>query len=230
MSAYAWQGGSRNELYSLYQRSDPRSASTRWAPRAAIPRSCALRTAYCCSPDRRSTSCVRGTCAGSSTDTPVRTTGDLPCSACSQRGMDGVPDSKLGRCDPGDEFLETAWAGDADCLVAGDQDRLVLSPFARIPVQKPADFLAQGPRQPCCRSRLSLRPGRVGLFAASGPRTGSPICEHRAPPSRSTLRKAGHCAPSRRVTHRCRIPGNRRSAYRFQFSASRLLVGSLPCT
>src|ERR1700751_1986389 len=44
--------------------------------------------------------------------------------------------------DPDDNtLLEIAIAGRADCLVAGDQDLLVLDPFQGIPILTPAGFL-----------------------------------------------------------------------------------------
>ena len=44
--------------------------------------------------------------------------------------------------DPKDnKFLEVAVAGKADVIVSGDQDLLVLHPFAGIPILQPAAFL-----------------------------------------------------------------------------------------
>jgi predicted nucleic acid-binding protein len=40
-----------------------------------------------------------------------------------------------------DKFLEVAVAGEADVIVSGDEDLLVLHPFAGIPILPPADFL-----------------------------------------------------------------------------------------
>jgi putative PIN family toxin of toxin-antitoxin system len=40
-----------------------------------------------------------------------------------------------------DKFLEVAVAGEADVIVSGDQDLLILHPFAGIPILPPADFL-----------------------------------------------------------------------------------------
>lgn len=40
-----------------------------------------------------------------------------------------------------DKFLSLAYAGQASCLVSGDQDLLVLHPFQNIPILNPADFL-----------------------------------------------------------------------------------------
>jgi putative PIN family toxin of toxin-antitoxin system len=42
-----------------------------------------------------------------------------------------------------DKFLEAALAAEADCIVSGDTDLLVLSPFDNIPVLRPAEFLAR---------------------------------------------------------------------------------------
>ncbi len=41
-----------------------------------------------------------------------------------------------------DKFLELAVAGDATCIVSGDRDLLVLSPFRGIPVLTPREFLS----------------------------------------------------------------------------------------
>ena len=41
-----------------------------------------------------------------------------------------------------DKLLETAMMGEADCLITGDRDLLVMSPFHDIPIVTPADFLA----------------------------------------------------------------------------------------
>lgn len=40
------------------------------------------------------------------------------------------------------KFLEVAFNGDANCLITGDQDLLVLHPFRGIPILSPAQFLA----------------------------------------------------------------------------------------
>ena len=40
-----------------------------------------------------------------------------------------------------DKFLEVAVAGKADAIVSGDEDLLVLHPFAGIPILSPAAFL-----------------------------------------------------------------------------------------
>ena len=42
-----------------------------------------------------------------------------------------------------DKFLELAVCGNADCVVTGDQDLLVLNPFRGIPVLTPKEFLDQ---------------------------------------------------------------------------------------
>jgi uncharacterized protein len=41
-----------------------------------------------------------------------------------------------------DKFLDVAVEGDADALVSGDEDLLVLHPFQGIPIVQPAQFLA----------------------------------------------------------------------------------------
>jgi putative PIN family toxin of toxin-antitoxin system len=44
--------------------------------------------------------------------------------------------------DPRDnKFLELAISGNAECIVSGDQDLLVLHPFRGISIVKPRDFL-----------------------------------------------------------------------------------------
>jgi putative PIN family toxin of toxin-antitoxin system len=46
--------------------------------------------------------------------------------------------------DPKDnKFLEVAVNGDADCIVSGDGDLLVLNPFRGIPVVMPQEFLSR---------------------------------------------------------------------------------------
>lgn len=40
-----------------------------------------------------------------------------------------------------DKFLELAVSGNAECIVSGDQDLLVLHPFRGIPIVTPRDFL-----------------------------------------------------------------------------------------
>jgi predicted nucleic acid-binding protein len=42
-----------------------------------------------------------------------------------------------------DKFLAAALAGPAGCIVSGDEDLLVLSPFEGIPVLRPAEFVAR---------------------------------------------------------------------------------------
>lgn len=41
-----------------------------------------------------------------------------------------------------DKFLEAAKTGEADCIVSGDSDLLVLHPFGEIAILRPAEFLA----------------------------------------------------------------------------------------
>ncbi|MDE0478624.1 MAG: hypothetical protein OXI13_03250 [Gammaproteobacteria bacterium] len=41
------------------------------------------------------------------------------------------------------KFLETVLMGEADCLITGDRDLLVMSPFHDIPILTPADCLAR---------------------------------------------------------------------------------------
>ncbi|MEO1016969.1 MAG: putative toxin-antitoxin system toxin component, PIN family [Pseudomonadota bacterium] len=41
-----------------------------------------------------------------------------------------------------DKLLETALTGNADCIVTGDQDLLVMGPFRSIPIVEPRQFLA----------------------------------------------------------------------------------------
>ena len=59
------------------------------------------------------------------------------------RGEVVVPEERITACrDPKDDkFLEVAVAGKADVIVSGDQDLLVLHPFAGIPIVPPAAFL-----------------------------------------------------------------------------------------
>jgi putative PIN family toxin of toxin-antitoxin system len=59
------------------------------------------------------------------------------------RGEAVVPEERIIACrDPKDDkFLEVAVAGKADVIVSGDQDLLVLHPFAGIPIVPPAAFL-----------------------------------------------------------------------------------------
>ena len=59
------------------------------------------------------------------------------------RGEAVEPEERIAACrDPRDDtFLEVAVAGKADVLVSGDEDLLVLDPFAGIPTLSPAAFL-----------------------------------------------------------------------------------------
>lgn len=59
------------------------------------------------------------------------------------RGEKVVPSQRIEACrDPKDDkFLEVAVAGQAEVLVTGDRDLLVLSPFQGIPFITPAEFL-----------------------------------------------------------------------------------------
>lgn len=59
------------------------------------------------------------------------------------RGEAVVPQERITACrDPkDDQFLEVAVSGRADVIVSGDQDLLVLHPFAGIPILPPATFL-----------------------------------------------------------------------------------------
>jgi predicted nucleic acid-binding protein len=41
-----------------------------------------------------------------------------------------------------DKFLEVAVAGQADVIVSGDEDLLILDPYAGIPIVSPRGFLA----------------------------------------------------------------------------------------
>ena len=52
---------------------------------------------------------------------------------------------KIAECrDPKDnKFLELAVAGNADCVITGDKDLLVLNPFRGIKIISPSDFLIQ---------------------------------------------------------------------------------------
>ena len=53
--------------------------------------------------------------------------------------------ARLGCRDPEDDkFLETALMGEAECVVTGDQDLQVLSPFHNIPILSPVDFRSGG--------------------------------------------------------------------------------------
>jgi hypothetical protein len=55
------------------------------------------------------------------------------------------PKIEITECrDPKDnKFLELALAGNADCIVTGDKDLLVLNPFRGIKIISPSDFLIQ---------------------------------------------------------------------------------------
>ena len=61
------------------------------------------------------------------------------------RGELVTPQKKISACrDPKDnKFLEAALAGEADCIVSGDADLLVLTPFQDIPILRPAEVLAK---------------------------------------------------------------------------------------
>ena len=61
------------------------------------------------------------------------------------RGELVVPQITITDCrDPKDnKFLETAIESNADALVTGDSDLLVLHPFQGIPILRPAEFLAR---------------------------------------------------------------------------------------
>lgn len=53
-----------------------------------------------------------------------------------------ITDAKMGcRDSDDDKLLETALMGEADCLINGDRDLLVMSPFHDIPIVTPAQFL-----------------------------------------------------------------------------------------
>ena len=54
-----------------------------------------------------------------------------------------MPTERIAVCrDPKDDkFLEVAVAGEADVIVSGDQDLLVLHPFGGIPIIPPVAFL-----------------------------------------------------------------------------------------
>jgi putative PIN family toxin of toxin-antitoxin system len=61
------------------------------------------------------------------------------------RGELVTPQKKISAYrDPKDnKFLEAALAGEADCIVSGDADLLVLTPFEDIPILRPAEVLAK---------------------------------------------------------------------------------------
>lgn len=50
---------------------------------------------------------------------------------------------KLCRDPKDDMYLELALSGQADCIITGDQDLLVLNPFKNIPIITPLEFLNQ---------------------------------------------------------------------------------------
>ena len=53
-----------------------------------------------------------------------------------------ITGARMGCRDPDDDkLLETALTGEADCLVTGDRDLLVMAPFHGIPILTPAAFL-----------------------------------------------------------------------------------------
>ncbi|MDO9302397.1 MAG: putative toxin-antitoxin system toxin component, PIN family [Anaerolineales bacterium] len=61
------------------------------------------------------------------------------------RGELVVPTQTVSACrDPKDDkFLEAALAAQTDCIVSGDADLLVLTPFQDVPILRPAEFLAR---------------------------------------------------------------------------------------
>ncbi len=61
------------------------------------------------------------------------------------RGELVIPARAVVACrDPKDDkFLTAAVAGTAECIISGDADLLVLSPFEGIPVLRPAEFVAR---------------------------------------------------------------------------------------
>ena len=63
------------------------------------------------------------------------------------RGEPVAPGRTIAICrDPKDDkYLELAAAGQADVIVTGDDDLLVLDPFEGIPIVGPAQFLAMLP-------------------------------------------------------------------------------------
>jgi predicted nucleic acid-binding protein len=58
---------------------------------------------------------------------------------------DDITTQKVTACrDPKDDkFLEAALATQTDCIVSGDADLLVLTPFQDIPILRSAEFLAR---------------------------------------------------------------------------------------
>lgn len=61
------------------------------------------------------------------------------------RGEEIFPSTRIEACrDPkDDQILEVAVEGEADVIVTGDDDLLVLHPFQGIPIVGPAEFLAR---------------------------------------------------------------------------------------
>ena len=61
------------------------------------------------------------------------------------RGELVIPKREVTACrDPKDnKFLEAALAGEADAVVTGDDDLLVLHPFEDVDILRPAEFLAR---------------------------------------------------------------------------------------
>jgi putative PIN family toxin of toxin-antitoxin system len=61
------------------------------------------------------------------------------------RGKLVTPSRKVTACrNPNDDkFLEAALAAEADCIVSGDADLLVLTPLENIPILRAAEFLAR---------------------------------------------------------------------------------------
>lgn len=59
------------------------------------------------------------------------------------RGELVIPKQEITACrDPKDnKFFETALAGEADAIVTGDDDLLVLHPFEGVDILRPAEFL-----------------------------------------------------------------------------------------
>lgn len=60
-----------------------------------------------------------------------------------ERSRFAAPSETVQACrDPDDDkFLELAVSENASCIVSGDADLLVLSPFRGIPIMRPAEFL-----------------------------------------------------------------------------------------
>ncbi len=61
------------------------------------------------------------------------------------RGELVIPEREITACrDPKDnKFLEAALVGEADVIVTGDDDLLVLHPFEGVDILRPAEFLAR---------------------------------------------------------------------------------------